>query len=525
MAATILPRPNERFDAMSRGFAREGVFRQGVYQPGGQPTLYDPAWTGQRVPEAVLRHEEVHQNLTQQTFHGVLTLILSEYSKVADARATLEACYREQWIVQELGATYAELAFVQRVAPESFSACINALPSEARDGEPYREVFDFANRLLPLDDTARHERFDPRTFVMAALCTCSMSTACLRELASSDFDDARFASWITANSPHARLEQIALAVGPTSFLEMTQVATKKFGQSQPTVHTALELFEELSGVMLEHVPTLKAEPLSQLEAQAQAAVNRLRKNCRGFKFDLAKSLRSRRPLHTDSPEKRKLLEQRLEQQIAFDEATTDIDTWLQACQAAGGLHIISGLPDEQGNPPSIAFVCIPTFPDNPSPDDLRVGLHFEHFFECVKRFPGFPNVMTMIGDGWFYWAGLLAARPENDWVRRRVEKAIRITVYKSLSRELLGRLLVPENLDRGARCILLGLEDGRGVALFDNPKVNSVYALQMINSELALKELRDFLKQNNVEPIKDPRTVVDFELLYWIIQREFKICG
>jgi len=81
MTTTALPRLNKRLDVMSRGFAREGVFRQGVYQPGDQATIYDPTWTRQRMPEAVLRHEEVHQNLTQQTFHGVLTLILTEYGR------------------------------------------------------------------------------------------------------------------------------------------------------------------------------------------------------------------------------------------------------------------------------------------------------------------------------------------------------------------------------------------------------------------------------------------------------------
>lgn len=522
MAAATLPRLNKSFDPMSRGFAREGVFQQGVYQPGGQPTLYDPSWTRQRVPEAVLRHEEVHQNLTQQTFHGVLTLILTEYGKVANARATLEACYREQWVVQELGATYAELAFVQRVAPEAFSASVNALPSAEKGGEPYREAFDFANWLLPLDDAAWRERSDPRTFVIAALCNCSMATACLRQLASSDFDDARFASWITSNSPHARLEQIARAAGPASFLEMTQVATRRFSQGQLSQRIVRELFDELSGVMLGHIAALTAEPLSQLETQAHAAVDRLRKDCPGFEFDLAESLRSKGPLYTDSPDKRELLERRLEQQITFDEATV-IDAWLQACQTAGGLHIISGLPDP-AKAPSMAFVCIPSFPGNPIPNDLRVRLRPDQFFECVKRFPGFPNVITMIGDGWLYWNAYLTL-PESNWARQRIDKAIRITVHKSLSRPLLLQLLVHQNLYDGARCILLELADGRGVALFDNPKVNAVYALQMINSELTLAELREFLKQNNVEQIKDPRSVVDFELLYWIIEREFQISG
>lgn len=200
----------------------------------------------------------------------------------------------------------------------------------------------------------------------------------------------------------------------------------------------------------------------------------------------------------------------------------EIDGWLQACQRAGGLHMLSGRPDP-GEAASIAFVCIPSFPGNPVPDDLRVKLRPQQFFDCVRRFPGFPNVMTMIGDGWLYWNAYLSVLPDNDWVRERVGEAIRITVHRSLSEELLARLLAHESLYDGARCIVLGLEDGGAVALFDNPRINAVYAIQKIHSPLALDELQRLLAALGVTPIADPRSIVDFELLYWIIQREFTV--
>ena len=198
----------------------------------------------------------------------------------------------------------------------------------------------------------------------------------------------------------------------------------------------------------------------------------------------------------------------------------EIDAWLRACQQAGGLHVISGAPDP-GEAPSIAFVCIPSFPGHPVPDDLRVKLRPEQFFDCVEGFPGFPNVMTMIGDGWLYWRSFVDLLPEDHWVSQRVQGAIRITVHTSLSLELLIRLLAHENLGEGARFILLGVEGGGGIALFDNPNVNAVYAMQKFNSALALDELRKLLARLELTPIEDPKTVVDFELLYWIIQREF----
>jgi hypothetical protein len=202
----------------------------------------------------------------------------------------------------------------------------------------------------------------------------------------------------------------------------------------------------------------------------------------------------------------------------------EIDLWLQACQQAGRLHIISGTPD-RAKAPSIALVCIPRFPGNPVPDDLRVKLHPHQFFECVQRFPGFPNVITMMGDGWIEWHLHLAELREDDWAVTRFRSAIRIKIHKSLSQELLFRLLMHENLYEGARCILLGLKGGGGVALFDNPNVNAAYAIQHVSSEPAFVELKRILSGLKMPLIKDPRSIVNFELLCWIIQREFGAPG
>ena len=289
-----------------------------MYETGGQPTVYDPVFTQQRVPEAVLRHEEVHQCLALQTFHGVLTLILSQYVRVAEAGASLAACEATQWYVQETGATYAELAFIQRDAPLDFAAAIEALPSAATDGEPYREAFDLASWLLPLDADARKERNDPRTLVIGALCSCSMATTCLRELANADFDDVRFASWIANNSPDARFEQIGRAAGPGVFRQLAKTAAGRFSKGRPTQQLVRELFHDLSNEMLAHVPGLTAEPLSQLKAQAEAAVSRLRKSCPKFVLDVGEALDPRGPMFTESPVKRR----RLRQQFKFNDLAT-----------------------------------------------------------------------------------------------------------------------------------------------------------------------------------------------------------
>ena len=75
----------------------------------------------------------------------------------------------------------------------------------------------------------------------------------------------------------------------------------------------------IADVMLAQSPGLKAEPLSALEAQAQAAVSRLHETCPEFVFDVAESLHPSGPLFTESPDKRKLLEQ----QFRFDDLATE----------------------------------------------------------------------------------------------------------------------------------------------------------------------------------------------------------
>jgi hypothetical protein len=42
---------------------------------------------------------------------------------------------------------------------------------------------------------------------------------------------------------------------------------------------------------------------------------------------------------------------------------------------------------------------------------------------------------------------------------------------------------------------------------------------------VALGELRRLIAGLELTPIQDPASVVDFELLYWIIQREFGTPG
>ena len=118
--AFVLPRLHRRLVSARPGFYREAGTRLGFYEAGGAPQIIDPLWNAVRLPEAVVRHEDMHQQLMINTHHGVLTQLLTQLVKEGQGQEALEICRDEQWSVQEIAATFAELMFVQRESPKDF---------------------------------------------------------------------------------------------------------------------------------------------------------------------------------------------------------------------------------------------------------------------------------------------------------------------------------------------------------------------------------------------------------------------
>ena len=65
-----------------------------------------------------MRHEDMHQQLTINTHHGVLTQLLTQLAKAEQGQEALTICLDEQWSVQEIAATFAELIFGAGPEPE-----------------------------------------------------------------------------------------------------------------------------------------------------------------------------------------------------------------------------------------------------------------------------------------------------------------------------------------------------------------------------------------------------------------------
>jgi hypothetical protein len=147
----VLPRLNPRLAAESVGFYREAGKRLGFYAPGEAPQIFDPTWTGARSAEAILRHENTHQRLIANTHHGMLTQLLRLLAEERRGKESLRACLEEQWSVQEIAATFAELLLVLQIHPESFESEVSHLPTGLLGQPPYRELFDAARRLMPFE--------------------------------------------------------------------------------------------------------------------------------------------------------------------------------------------------------------------------------------------------------------------------------------------------------------------------------------------------------------------------------------
>ena len=186
-------------------FRKQGLSILGVFQPGHYPIIFDPVHLENDAPLATLKHERVHQNLTINTSAGLFHQCLEAFS---DHSSTIREAYcisaEEQWSVQELGATYAEMAVVAETYPKSLQNSIARLPHDP----PYREVYDSIACHLPI-----HLPYGKIIWAYDVLVTCitawSMSSDCLIE-----FRDPRkltiaaFESYLTWQSPHCRYERL-----------------------------------------------------------------------------------------------------------------------------------------------------------------------------------------------------------------------------------------------------------------------------------------------------------------------------
>lgn len=208
----VLPRLRTSSVSEFLSFRKETTSILGVYEAGYAPLVFEPTTLKNRTPEGTLAHEETHQHLTINTTFGLFYQTLEKFAKSQSIGTYCKAYRRsleEQWSVQELDATYAEMFFVGTMYPDDLEKTIAELPTEILDQPPYRQVFDSMAQYLPIDKTIGHPRlFAQRQFVHAVSCL-SLSCDCLtRFMNRATFDLDSFERYLTQESPHIRFERI-----------------------------------------------------------------------------------------------------------------------------------------------------------------------------------------------------------------------------------------------------------------------------------------------------------------------------
>ena len=506
--AFVLPRLHPRLAAASPGFYREAGTRLGFYEAGGAPQIMDPLWNAVRLPEAVVRHEDMHQQLTINTHHGVLTQLLTQLAKAEQGREALTICLDEQWSVQEITATFAELMFVQHQSPKDFEDEVAHLPT----APPYRKLFDAASRLVPPD---RVPGVTPlaRSDVITAIAASSLQTNCLTTLEELGVEGPRIAAYLREESPDARFERLVAALGSTGIDELLGIAATDPPTDPAT--GAAQRMARLLATISRRAGSVVIEPPDTLASQAERVMARFlgAEGGRGV-GSLPQGIP---PEFVDAPEK----QVRLRDYVRPSADSGDLAAWLPRCEASGGeMHLIVGTPAPDGCPFSAVCMTHPE-PGLAPPDDLRGAMSPQTILGLLEPYARFPGVVTFIGDAWIPWYGLLRSLPSGSWVHERLLSAVRICSHRKLSVELVGGLLDFERLGVGARSFVFDLNNGLFVGCIDNPDRPRAYGLQKIASEQALRLFAKTLDAFGVKPLKNPATAVpDFELLRAIVNRE-----
>jgi hypothetical protein len=510
-----LPRLGAGLAAEMYGFYRDGSQRLGFYSPGGQPEIYDPLWTRTRSPESILVHEDVHQQLTINSHHGILAQILSSLAKSGNGRRALRVCIEEQWSVQEVAATYAELATVQRFKPEDFDAAVRLLPKQILNQPPYWDLFRSVNEVLPLQASTEPETSIAQLDLILTLAGCAMQTRCLAKFSSAGFNDEDFASYLKQESPHLRFERIVSDLGSETLRDFAEDAAVHLRlvpglpESQIIADYMTRIVSKMRGFPI--------EPFDTLQLQAEAAMAAFNKM--GDRSLISRPDRKvPSPAFVDSPEKQR----RLQEFLRTGPAAPSLPDWLlRSADIGGDVRLILGSLSPEGAP--FAAVCIAKSPNTPVPDDLRSTLPPETLLDALKPYKAFPQMVSFLGDSWMEWYAILGGYPHNSWVHKRLSDAIRICVHRKLSVDLMQRLLDFEDIGQDARGFVFGLGNGLYVGCIFSPSNPQAYALQKIPSEIALGLFNKFLSDRAVRRESNPeRAVPHFKLLGSMARREFE---
>jgi hypothetical protein len=514
----VLPRLQSGDAADGEGFFREAGARLGFYEPGERPLIYDPTWTGTRSPAAIAFHEDVHQQLTINTHHGLLTQLLASPSRAGQAPAALRACLEEQWSVQELAATYGELTMVRLTQPAEFDAAVRSLPTSLLRRPPYRELFDVGRKLIPLSDGQDRSEAAARHLVMQGVAACGMQTRCLRDIAETGFIDADVAAYLRRVSPHVRFERIADALASDGMMRLVGGVAEllRSATDDPARDAAINQLVERHVVA--GTPGLELEGFGDLRAQGEAALEAMNRAGIGASTEVRERRHGLSPAYVDSPEKRRKIQEQFPYR-RIDQAA--LDQWLRAADVPDTMvYLVLGMPGGDAAP--VSAVHVSTSEGVATRDDLRGGLAPHELINALMPFPRVPRCVCFAADAWRAWYQLFGSLPAGSWVHQRFGVAIRICVHRELSEEALHRLLQFEDIGADARAIVFQLSRGLHVGCLLNPGNPGAYCLQKIPSSAALRLFDGLVEQAGIGRVEDPeREVAHLAFLRRLVPREF----
>jgi hypothetical protein len=472
-------------------FLRESrIAELGHYSPGQSPVIYeDPAFTNTRVAVSVLVHERIHQNLSINTAYGLATQLLLMLRRRGLAAQAADICFEEQWSVQELDATYAEMYVVAAGYGEQFNQALQSLPP------PYSQVYEFVASLFPLAPGLPQSLLFARHVVVHGLACCSMQSDCLLYLAAmTQWNEDALIQYLRAESPHTRLVNLVSELQDKNALNVIveEVDRASFGEFQSKEEISPDQLPRRDYLpvalprILEKVQCINIQKPESFRSQYEAAMASLNR----LLSQSTKSPLLRDQLDAMEPSPSILTSPKHVAQLRAGLPAQTIGLELkQLFQTAAdnkfGVWMCLSMykPEEIWVSVQCYMTSTPPHPSmggreicqKPLPDKLTCIIPTQSLFDALAAFPSYPHVVCFIKRSWIVWNTI----PE---ARLLFNHCVRICVELELSVAQLKQLLAFGSIGNDASYFIMKVRRKRA-AIFVNQNLSDIYAIQMIARE------------------------------------------
>lgn len=508
----LLPEPGPAAEVVESA-QHEGLAAVGSFAPGGSPLVYSSISQADRSTGYVDIHERAHHGLSANTSYGLFTTLLDRLHRSGHIqRATLEECRRRQWAVQELTATYAELAFVAGGRPDKLAKAVRQLPSALAGKPPYRELFEYIHRWLPLAAGASASEINAAISVLQVMSVAAMNTDCLARLHAFAFRRGGSAQIPTDDellqcmhlSPKARFETLLETLVESGTLSTLLERARTLSASDstakgealyqlllsmvPTVLTVEDkqtrrVFDELTECWVELLSAAGAAPPAHVASSV---------------FDLQNKLPAFLPSREEIG---KLIASSDFSRLPAEQLRACIEQW----QTDGlgiwfALGTIGGVSQIQVRPYYLEDSGL-AWPrrSSPLPDNIEPLGGFmlnEELLAVTADYERVPHIVTFYSDGWKYW-------PDFRDDGRRVFPGIRIIHQVELSLPALQDMLAYERLGEVCSCVVLPLssmdQQSFYIAGFQSVHHPCTFALVDVPGDQALRTLPALCERLEVE--------------------------